>query len=97
MFLTCCFSIYFLHYRFIHAHNRKDLPFKLAINHLADRHTTELRRSRGRLVSKGYNGGQPFDTSDIDPADVPDEMDWRLQGKLVDNRHIFTESTWYYM
>ena len=76
------FSLYLFH-RYIHSHNRKPLTYKLAINHLVDRHTDEMRASRGRLVSKGYNGGQPFDTSDIDPSDVPDNLDWRLKGKFL--------------
>ncbi|XP_072045821.1 LOW QUALITY PROTEIN: cathepsin L-like peptidase [Amphiura filiformis] len=68
--------------RFIHAHNRKPLSYKLAINPLADRHADELRRTRGRLISKGYNGGLPFDSSEINPADVPDAIDWNLIGAV---------------
>ena len=67
--------------RFIHAHNRQPLTYKLAINPLADWHSHELRRSRGRLTSKGYNGGKPFDTTGIKPEDVPDHIDWNVRGK----------------
>lgn len=68
--------------RFIHAKNRQNLGYRLAINHLADRHPDELKVLRGRLRSTGYNGGKPFKPS-ISVEDTPDTIDWRLKGAVT--------------
>lgn len=54
----------------------------MAVNHLADRHRDELKVLRGRLKSKGYNGGKPFKPS-MSVRDVPASMDWRLKGAVT--------------
>lgn len=37
---------------------------------------------RGRQISKGYNGGKPFNPS-VMVDDVPATMDWRLKGAVT--------------
>lgn len=71
-------------HRFIESVNRKGLGFKLAINHLADRTKDELKVLRGKLYSKGYNGGKPFPAfSKEEVAAAPESMDWRLYGAVT--------------
>ena len=58
----------------------------MAVNHLADRSSTELKMMRGFRRSKNYGGiqGLPFNMSEFAGASVPDQMDWRLYGTLND-------------
>ena len=65
---------------FINSKNRAGLSYQLAINHLADLNDAEMRMMRGRRVSRGYNGGLPFDKAAHSIRDVPDQIDWRLYG-----------------
>lgn len=69
--------------RFVHSKNRAGLSFKLRINHLADRSDAERRRMRGRLSSKGYNGGKPFHMEKYKTAAVPTSLDWRIEGAVT--------------
>lgn len=69
--------------RFIHSHNRKNVGYSLAVNHLADKTDNELKAYRGKLYSGEYNGGQPFPYKDSDYADLPDQWDWRLYGAVT--------------
>lgn len=69
--------------RFIHSKNRQNLPYRLRINHLADRHKDELGMIRGRLTSQGPNNGKPFDLSEINLKDIPDTVDWRISGAVT--------------
>ncbi|RZC35371.1 cathepsin L [Asbolus verrucosus] len=69
--------------RFIHAHNRQNKGFSLAINHLADKNPAELKALRGRTNSGGYNGGAPFPYKTPAEEDVPDQYDWRLYGAVT--------------
>ena len=69
-------------FRFIHAKNRQNLGYRLAVNHLADRHQDELKILRGRLKTKGYNGGKAFKPS-VSINDVPKSVDWRLKGAVT--------------
>ncbi|CAH1182111.1 unnamed protein product [Phyllotreta striolata] len=70
--------------RFIEAHNRKGEGYTLGVNHLADLTNDELRvkAPRGRLASKGYNGGLPF-PYDTENVTVPSHIDWRLLGAVT--------------
>ena len=68
--------------RYIHAKNRQNLGYRLKINHLADRHDSELKMLRGRQQTKGYNGGKPFNPS-VMFGDVPDFVDWRIKGAVT--------------
>jgi len=71
----------FIHnHRFVQSNNRKNFLFKLKLNHLSDRSNEELKMLRGRVISKGYNGGNPFDDNESDF--VPDQLDWRLMGAV---------------
>ncbi|RWS08299.1 hypothetical protein B4U79_09624 [Dinothrombium tinctorium] len=67
-------------YRFIQSMNRKNLHYKLKVNHLADYSPEEMAMLRGRRVSKGYNGGLPF--TEYPWTKVPDNWDWRLLGAV---------------
>jgi len=72
--------------RFINSKNRANLGYNLEVNHLADLHVDELRTVRGRKYQqgyKGYNGGLPFDASQFNVNDLPDQIDWRLFGAVT--------------
>ena len=68
--------------RFIHAKNRQNLSYKLAPNHLTDLTDHERLKMRGRLRSKGYNGGAPFSYTDFELKSAPKSLDWRLYGAV---------------
>jgi C1A family cysteine protease len=68
--------------RMIAVTNRQQRNYKLAVNHLADRTPEELKVLRGRLQSKGYNGGQAFSSS-MKTGDLPPYIDWRLAGAVT--------------
>jgi len=72
-------------FRFIHSKNRQGLTYRLDVNKLTDRTEDELGALRGKLYTKGYNGGQPFPYTalDIEKADLPESMDWRLYGAVT--------------
>ncbi|CAB3361153.1 Hypothetical predicted protein [Cloeon dipterum] len=69
--------------RYIHSTNRAGLPYKLAVNHMADKSELEMKAFRGRQYSEGYNGGSafPYDTPEMHK--VPDSMDWRIFGAVT--------------
>ncbi|OQV18628.1 Counting factor associated protein D [Hypsibius exemplaris] len=71
-------------YRFVKSHNRAGKKYKLKINHLADKSDDELSYLRGRLSSKGKtNNGLFFDKKQYRKKDVPDSIDWRLNGAVT--------------
>ena len=37
---------------------------------------------RGKLRSKGFNGGKPFQFKKDDVENLPEQMDWRLYGAV---------------
>ena len=71
--------------------NRKNLSFKLKVNHLADHSPNELRKLRGRRTSVGYNNkknnGKPFKKT-MKVEDIPPEMNWRLRGNTLQNKKL---------
>lgn len=69
--------------RFIHSKNRQNLTYTLAPNHLTDLTDSEMSRMRGRLRSKGYNGGAPFHYSSFELRSTPKSLDWRLYGAVT--------------
>lgn len=68
-------------HRFIESHNRRNIHYKLKVNHLADFEDSELRYMRGRLRSKGYNGGSPFALPESKQR--PPVLDWRIAGAVT--------------
>jgi C1A family cysteine protease len=71
-------------FRYIHSKNRQGLTYRLAVNHLADRTSDELKVLRGRKYSKGYNGGKPFrDYDEKEIEELPQSYDWRLYGAVT--------------
>ncbi|KAF7277901.1 hypothetical protein GWI33_009153 [Rhynchophorus ferrugineus] len=69
--------------RFIHSHNRKNVGYSLAVNHLADKTEAERNALRGKIYSGEYNGGKPFPYTTDDQEDLPDQWDWRLYGAVT--------------
>jgi len=78
-------NIFRHNFRFIHSHNRKGLTFKLGLNHLADKSDDERKVLRGKLYSRGYNGGSafPYSALDMKEAKIPQSIDWRLYGAVT--------------
>lgn len=78
----------FLCCRFIQSKNRANLGYKLAVNHLADRTSYEMKYLRGRKAPENrFNGGQPFPYTFEELAEIegqlPDSIDWRLAGAVT--------------
>ncbi|XP_075765253.1 digestive cysteine proteinase 2-like [Pelodiscus sinensis] len=69
--------------RYVHSKNRANLPYKLALNHLADRTPEEMAVLRGRLKSGAPNNGQPFPTELYAGLILPEFLDWRLYGAVT--------------
>ncbi|XP_076749125.1 C1 family peptidase 26-29-p [Xylocopa sonorina] len=70
--------------RFIQSTNRANKGYKLGVNHLVDRTELELKALRGKQYTKGPKGGQAFPyNAQIEVADVPDSIDWRLYGAVT--------------
>jgi len=67
--------------RYIHSKNRAGLTYRLAPNHLTDMGFEEMRQLRGKLHSKGYNGGLPF-PHENKMENLPEQLDWRLAGAV---------------
>lgn len=73
--------------RYINSMNRKNLSYRLKVNHFADHSPSELRRLRGRQTRKTdsrskQNKGKPF-LSKVNVKDLPAEMNWRLRGAVT--------------
>ena len=75
MFCTLLFP------RHISSKNRAGLTFTLAVNHLADKTQTEMKALRGYRYTAGDRGGQKFSLEQMPTTNIPDQMDWRLQGR----------------
>lgn len=75
-------NIFRQNYRYVNSMNRAGLSYYLKINHLADYTDQEMHRIRGRLPSKGYNGGKPFPKEEFSKG-IPDNLDWRLYGAVT--------------
>lgn len=75
-------KVHFRHnHRFIESNNRKNLLFKLKVNHMADWSIDEFKMLRGRLFSNTkYNGGHPFEKPKLNR---PETVDWRLAGAVT--------------
>ncbi|XP_020668925.3 cathepsin L-like peptidase [Pogona vitticeps] len=69
--------------RFVHSKNRANLPFKLALNHLADRTPEEMATMRGLLPDKTPNNGEPFPLELYSDIILPKNLDWRLYGAVT--------------
>ncbi|XP_019368054.1 PREDICTED: digestive cysteine proteinase 1-like isoform X2 [Gavialis gangeticus] len=69
--------------RYVHSKNRANLPYKLALNHLADRTPEEMAVLRGRLKSGARNNGHPFPAHRYRRLILPESLDWRLYGAVT--------------
>jgi len=69
--------------RHISSKNRAGLTFTLAVNHLADKTQTEMKALRGYRYTAGDRGGQKFSLEQMPTTNIPDQMDWRLQGAVT--------------
>nr|XP_006115573.1 digestive cysteine proteinase 1-like [Pelodiscus sinensis] len=69
--------------RYVHSKNRANLPYKLVLNHLADRTPEEMAVLRGRLKSGAPNNGQPFPSKGYESLVLPESLDWRLSGAVT--------------
>lgn len=75
-------------YRFIHSKNRANLGYELEVNHFADRDDLEMKALRGNVYDPGSkNNGKPFPYSQGKIKaifkDLPDSLDWRLNGAVT--------------
>ena len=82
--------------RYIHSKNRAGLTFRLAPNHLTDHSSDELAYMRGKLRSKGFNGGKPFHFKKEEVENLPEQMDWRLYGAVSSVKGLFHKMTHYF-
>lgn len=81
----------FLHnFRFINSKNRQLKQYKLKVNKFADTNHNELNYLRGRIHSKGYNGGLDYgahhklrhsDGSLVEK--LPEDWDWNIRGAVT--------------
>ncbi|CAH2009943.1 unnamed protein product [Acanthoscelides obtectus] len=69
--------------RLIHAVNRQNKGYSLAVNHLADKTPEELEALRGKQYSGVYNGGEPFPYKNVNRANLPPQFDWRIYGAVT--------------
>ncbi|XP_039367087.1 digestive cysteine proteinase 1-like [Mauremys reevesii] len=69
--------------RYVHSKNRANLPYKLALNHLADRTPEEMAVLRGRLQDPTPHNGQPFPLAPYAGIILPENLDWRLYGAVT--------------
>ncbi|XP_028674260.1 digestive cysteine proteinase 2-like [Erpetoichthys calabaricus] len=69
--------------RYIHSMNRKNLSFKLAMNHLTDCNAEELLFLRGQMAKKTTNKGQAFPHDKFKDVLLPESFDWRLYGAVT--------------
>ncbi|XP_067867119.1 counting factor associated protein D-like isoform X2 [Heterodontus francisci] len=69
--------------RYIHSMNRKNLTYKMEINHLTDRTVDEMLVLNGRLKRTTPNKGQPFPTVLYKSIVPPPSIDWRLHGAVT--------------
>ena len=69
--------------RYVHSMNRAGLSFSLALNPLSDRSEAELAAMRGSKRGKTPNKGLPFLSQLYTGVQVPDSLDWRLNGECV--------------
>ncbi|KAK3119976.1 hypothetical protein QOZ80_9AG0678910 [Eleusine coracana subsp. coracana] len=82
------FNVFKENVRYIHDANKKDRPFRLALNKFADMTTDEFRRtyagSRVRL-HRALSGGRRAEGSFMyaDAGDLPPSVDWRQKGAVT--------------
>jgi len=69
--------------RYIASMNRKNLSYKLRVNHLASRSHAELKRMRGRKTSTVPRPHAKQFTSMLTEKALPDQLDWRLYGAVA--------------
>ncbi|XP_065433106.1 digestive cysteine proteinase 2-like isoform X2 [Chrysemys picta bellii] len=69
--------------RYVHSKNRANLPYRLALNHLADRTPEEMAMLRGRLQDQSPDNGQPFPRAPYAGIILPESLDWRLYGAVT--------------
>ena len=68
--------------RFIHSTNRAQSSFRVGMNHLADYLRNEVQSILGHKPSPGPNGGLPFPAKLYAGVEPPENLDWRLYGRL---------------
>lgn len=81
-------SVFYL-FRYIHSKNRAGLTYRLAPNHMTDLSSEEIHQMRGKMYSKGYNGGLDFKYDEKGLRNLPEQMDWRLYGAVSSVKGLF--------
>lgn len=82
------FNVFKENVRYIHEANKKDRPFRLALNKFADMTTDEFRRMyAGFRVQhhRALSGGRRAEGSFVyaDAGDLPPSVDWRQKGAVT--------------
>ncbi len=66
--------------RYIESTNRRDLPYKVKVNHLADLSDKEIQRMRGYRKTKNSPRGEKF-VAKSKLEDMPTNFDWKMRGE----------------
>lgn len=69
--------------RYIDSMNRKNLSYKLKVNHMADLSDVEMKRMRGYRTSKDSPRGEMYYSKNR-MEDIPDFYNWRIRGESMD-------------
>ena len=77
--MPCNVDDYLKFVRFIESTNRRNLTYKVKVNHMSDLSDKEILRMRGYRTSKNSPRGELY-TPKTNVEEMPDYYNWRLRG-----------------